>query len=404
MLVRNVEQRPRQALPPLRVADERAKERYRMKTSLALLLFAACHAAPQAPLPPTGAPTPADFVTDGALHLQGVGHFDGAEQKVVKLDTPSGEASLRMKYMNVSGAWIFAVNGHDVLTSIYDADTTTAGNGDPLDPTMVFEFDLGYDAARGLAYERIGFNGSMTTTWTTEGVTETIATPTAVTTIATRLSARPYFDAAPVLLIGDSQQDLTGAAPPPAAEVKPSQHFFTLAEIEAGMRVENLSVHGGKFDFEWNRLQAFLAAFPETAASARLVIADLGWNNFSPQGTADIDAEAMQLFNGIRAVLPDAQLDVYVPSPAKGFVSPHGYGEWKIFQANALGGRYAQATNVYNVLAQETAPSMNAVAFGGEMDYLYEPYSHEGLHYSDAGKKAKAEMQRERILWSGVIQ
>lgn len=375
-----------------------------MKSSLLALFIAAC-TAPSAPTPPPvpSAPTAADFVTNGALHLQGVGHFDGTEGKVLTLSTPAGEVSLRMKYMNVSGAWIFAVNGHDVITSIYDAGTTTAGNGDPLDPTMVFEFDLGYDAVRGVAYERIGFNGSMTTTWTTEGVTETIATPTAVTTIATTLSARPYFDAAPIILIGDSQQDLTGADVPPAAEMKPSQHFFTLTEIENGARVENMSIHGAKFGFEWNRLQTFLAAFPEAVPVVKLVICDAGWNNFAPQGTEEVDAEATQLFNGIRAALPNAQLDVYVPSPAKGFASAHGHGQWKIFQTNALGGRYGQATNVYNVLAAETGPSMNAVAFGGEIDYLYEPYSLEGLHYRDAGKLAKAAMQRERILWSGVV-
>lgn len=383
----------------LRVEDERTEERSTMKTSLLALLFAACTAAPMPP-PVPSAPEPADFVTNGALHLQGVGHFDGTEGKVLTLATPPGEVSLRMKYMNSSGAWIFAVNGHDVITSIYDVGTTTAGNGDP---SMIFEFDLGYDAARGLAYERIGFNGSMTTTWTTDNVTETIVTPTAVTTIATTLSARPYFDAAPIILLGDSQQDLTGAAPPPAVELKPSQHFFTTAEVEAGARVENLSVHGAIFDFERNRLQAFLAAFPEAVPATKLVMCDLGWNNFSAQGTADVDAEATMLFNDIRAALPNAQLDVYVPSPAKGGVSMHGYGQWKIYQTNVLASYYPQPTNVYNVLAQDTGPSMNAVAFGGEQDYLYAPYSLEGLHYTDAGKLAKAQMQRERIVWSGVL-
>ncbi len=377
---------------------------------------------------------PSVFIVNGALRAKGKMQLllDNAQliptpgalavnATVISLETPDGLISLRCCYGPASSVdWVLKINGSDLISASYTTSggvgvTTPGAAGNYLSQ---IEWAIGYDSDNSLAYLRVGMVGNFTTWTLTTGITETLSTPTSAylnsnvgteifpTLIKEVIAGAPYFTGAEVLLLGDSTNDTTGT---PSDDVRPANYIFTDDEVEAGHAIENLAAHGNTTNDQLAKLQAMVVAIPWAFSNIKVVMVDLGWNNFG-QDNSQTRIDMNALLNYIVSlkgtiIRSDAIIDLYVPSPAKAGVDGGSYGHWQDFQTDVMSGYYTQATNNLNILSDATpgSGSMNAAAYGGTVDDLYEPYSNDGLHYGLAGKIAKGAIQREQLIADGII-
>lgn len=336
------------------------------------------------PLPvPSASPIPSPLpAPDGSFNIYGEAS-PSFPSTVYTTMTDCGEVSLRTYFSNANWAWTTRICGVDVLKAEYITDTTP-GTGEP---GMPFWFEIGYDAATKTAYQRVAINGSIHSTWAQADF------------FVTGIASTPRKAPSKILLLGDSQEDITSSTT--ETQVRPTNYVFTALEVSQGASIENLAMHGNTFEKQRLKLDRFLQAFPDARDSTELVIVDMGWNNFAPQLTQEISDEANTLFDYIRASFTNAELDLFITSPAKNGSSLYGNWQWTLFRDHASSGGFPQVTRVVDVLSRLSAPSMNAGAHGGEPGALHEPYSSDGLHYSIEGKRAKGALLREQLVVEG---
>lgn len=374
---------------------------------------------------------PTSFIKNGILRAKGTFQqitdgtniFVEGEEKdrvLFALDTPDGEVSLRYAYSPLGSSTIDAVlmiNGIDFLVAEYkspvgEVPTTTPGVGGNY--LSAAQWAAGYDHTTGVAFIHVKWPGSMVTSFVSSGVSESLSDATAgyvhssiaqddgypalVETITGGATGKYIWDAAPIVLLSDSLNDITGTTD---FDVRPTNYVFTDDESEGGAAIEVVGAHGITLTQALDWINSFAASFPHAIAALEYWWVDLGWNVFPSQANSVTRTQMNALLDRL-AQIKNVPIRLWIPSPAKSAVSGTAQARYEEFEADVLGGYYAQATGI-DRLSRLTAPSMNAGAYSGTPYDLYAPYSADGQHYNLTGKQAKGALQREQAIADGVI-